>query len=349
MTDSAKNKLVITLVGIAVVIAAVGAAFYAHNHNSAVPVGETNASAEVTEPQPTFEHIDDPESESPTAERLVYYNGARYRYREDIDTLLIIGTDEYELPEDNEELRCNIQADLILVVVFDNTNQVYNIVQINRDTVTGIKRYDVLGQYAGIVDLQIALSHSYGTGGLDSCRDTEFAVSRLLYDTEIDNVMSVTMGAVPVLNDLVGGVDVMVEDNFRGVDDTLVMGQMVHLEGQHALTFVRARSSMLDDNTNLNRMHRQRVYMVALMEALGTCLEEDPDFAVNSFSRMSDYIESDISTDEFEEYAQRFVDYRQGDILVPEGETTSDGRYIEFHVDDDALQQLIIDTFYEPA
>ena len=85
------------------------------------------------------------------------------------------------------------------------------------------------------------------------------------------------------------------------------------------------------------------------MEALGTCIEEDPDFAVNSFSRMSDYIESDISTDEFEEYAQRFVDYRQGDILVPEGETTSDGRYIEFHVDDDALQQLIIDTFYEPA
>ena len=59
MTDSAKNKLTITIVGIAVVIAAVVAAFYAHNHNSGVPVGETNAGAEVTEPQPTFEHIDD--------------------------------------------------------------------------------------------------------------------------------------------------------------------------------------------------------------------------------------------------------------------------------------------------
>lgn len=348
MTDDTKNKFAVITLGVAVVLFAAGAAFFAHTHNGNSPVGETPAVTEITEPQPTFQHVDDPNSLSPTVERLIYYNGTQYRYRDDIDTLLIIGTDVYE-QEDTEEFRCNEQADLILVVVFDNTNKKYDIIQINRDTVTGIKRYDILGQYAGIIDLQIALSHSYGTGGLDSCRDTAFAVSRLLYDSEIDNFMSVTMGAVPEFNDLVGGVDVLVEDNFAGVDDTLVMGQVVHLQGQHALTFVRARMSMPDDDTNINRMSRQRTYMVALMEALGNCLQEDPDFAVNAFSSLSNYIVSDISTDEFEEYVNRFVEYEQGDIIVPEGEMVSGGRYLEFYVDDDALQQLIVDTFYEPA
>ena len=348
MSDSGKNKFALIALAVLVVIGAAGAALFSHAHSGKTPVGETPASTIVTEPQPTFEHVDDPNSLSPTVERLIYYNGAQYRYRDDIDTLLIIGTDVYEQDE-TEEFRCNDQADLILVIVFDNTNKKYNIIQINRDTMTGIKRYDVLGQYAGIVDLQIALSHSYGTGGLDSCRDVAFAVSRLLYDTPIDNFMSVTMGAVPAFNDLVGGVDVLVEDNFRGVDDTLVQGQVVHLEGEHALTFVRARMSMADDATNINRMSRQRTYMVALMEALGRSMQDDPDFAVNAFSQLSNYLVSDISTDEFEEYVERFIEYGQGDIIVPEGESVEGDRYMEFYVDDDALQQLIIDNFYEPA
>jgi len=348
MTDASKNKFAVITLAVAVVLFAAGAAFFSHSHNEKTPVGETPVVTESTEPQPTFEHVDDPNSLSPTVERLIYFNGAQYRYRDDIDTLLIIGTDIYD-QEENEEFRCNSQADLLLVVVFDNTNKKYDIIQINRDTMTGIKRYDVLGQYAGIVDLQIALSHSYGTGGLDSCRDTAFAVSRLLYDSDIDNFMSVTMGAVPAFNDLVGGVDVLVEDNFQGVDNTLVQGQVVHLQGQHALTFVRARMSMVDDPTNINRMSRQRTYMVALMSALGDCMQDDPDFAVNAFSQLSDYIVSDISTDEFEEYAERFVEYEQGDIIIPEGESVEGDRYMEFYVDDDALQQLVVDTFYEPA
>lgn len=348
MSDSTKNKIAVIATGLAVVALAAGGAVYMHGRNAPTPVGVVDTPTVATEPQPTFEHVYDPNSLSPTVERLIYYNGAQYRYREDIDTLLIIGTDIYDQSE-NEEFRCNSQADLILVVVFDNTNERYDIIQINRDTVTGIKRYDVLGQYAGIVDLQIALSHSYGTGGLDSCRDTAFAVSRLLYDTDIDNVMSVTMGAVPAFNDLVGGVDVLVEDNFAGVDDTLVTGEVNHLEGQHALTFVRARMSMADDPTNINRMSRQRTYMVALMEALGNCLQKDPDFALDSYAELADYIESDINTDDFEDYVERFVTYEQGDILVPAGEAVEGDTYMEFYVDEEALQQLIIDTFYEPA
>jgi len=349
MTDSTKNTIALVAAGVAVVGLAAGAAVYMHNRAAVSPVGDVDRPNVPTEPQPTFEHVDDPLSESPTAERLISYNGVQYRYREDIDTLLIIGTDDYEVVDDSEGYYNYSQADFLLVVVFDNTDRSYKIIQINRDTMCGIRKYDVFGQYEGIINMQIALSHTYGSGGQDSCRDTVFAVSRLLYDTEIDNYLAVAMGGVPVFNDLVGGVDVLVEDNFEGVDDTLVQGETVHLEGDHALNYVRARMSMVDDPTNIGRMSRQRTYMVALMEALGECLENDPDFAVNSFSQLNSYIVSDLSTDRLEEYADRFVNYEQGEIIVPEGESVEGEQFMEFYVDEDALQQLIVDTFYEPA
>lgn len=349
MTDSAKNTIALVAAGVAVVGLAAGAAVYMHNRAAVSPVGDVDRPNVPTEPQPTFEHVDDPLSESPTAERLISYNGVQYRYREDIDTLLIIGTDDYEVVDDSEGYYNYSQADFLLVVVFDNTDRSYKIIQINRDTMCGIRKYDVFGQYEGIINMQIALSHTYGSGGQDSCRDTVFAVSRLLYDTEIDNYLAVAMGGVPVFNDLVGGVDVLVEDNFEGVDDTLVQGETVHLEGDHALNYVRARMSMVEDPTNIGRMSRQRTYMVALMEALGECLENDPDFAVNSFSQLNSYIVSDLSTDRLEEYADWFVNYEQGEIIVPEGESVEGEQFMEFYVDEDALQQIIVDTFYEPA
>ena len=349
MTDSRKNAIAMIAAGVAVTVLGAGAAVYMHTRNNVSPVGETDMPALPTEPQPTFEHVDDPLSESPTAERLIYYNGQQYRYREDIDTLLIIGTDDYEVVDDSSAYYNNSQADVLLVVVFDNTNRTYRIIQINRDTMCGCRKYDVFGQYEGIVSLQIALSHTYGSGGQDSCRDTAFAVSRLLYDSEIDNFMAVTMGAVPIFNDLVGGVDVVIEDNFEGVEDSFVMGETVHLEGEQALTYVRARMEMVDDPTNINRMSRQRTYMVALMEALGECLRDDPDFAVNAFSQLNNYIVSDLTTDMLEEYTDRFLDYTQEEIYVPSGESVHGDQFMEFYIDEDELQQMIIDTFYEPA
>lgn len=348
MSDSRKNKIAAISAGAAVVLLAAGAAVYFHKQNVEEPAGTVSeTSAAVT--QSTFEATSDPDSESPTAERLIVYNGETYRYREDIDTLLIIGTDNFEMEEMSNTHRNNSQADFLLLVVFDNTDKTYKIIQINRDTITAIRKYDVYGQYSGLIDLQIALSHSYGSGGDDSCRDTEFAVSNLLYGSDVDNYMAVTMAAVPIMNDLVGGVDVVIEDNFEGVENSFVMGETVHLTGDQALEFVRSRMSMPDDPTNIGRMSRQRTYMVAFMEALGSAMEADPDFEVHAFSALGDTMISDMTTDRIEELADRFTEYEEEAIIVPEGESVEGDVYMEFYVDEDALQQMVVDTFYEPA
>ena len=347
MKKETRNNLIMMGVAAAVIVLSAGAAVLWHFKDAGRTEPSTAVQTEAS--RPTFEQGIDPDSESPTADRLIVYNGQTYRYREDIDTLLIIGTDDFEIEEMSNTHRNSSQSDFLLVVVFDNTLKTYKIIQINRDTMTDIRMYDIYGQYEGLVNLQIALSHTYGTGGDDSCRDTVFAVSRLLYDSDIDNYIAVTMAAVPVLNDLVGGVDVLVEDNFEGIDDTLVQGEVVHLTGDHALTFVRARMSMADDPTNIARMGRQRTYIVALMEALGNAMREDPDFELRAFSALGDNMISDMTTDRIEELADRFNEYTEEAILVPEGRSVEGDRYMEFYVDEDALQQLVVDTFYEPA
>ena len=63
MTDSTKNTIAVVAAGVAITVLAAGAAVYMHNKASVSPVGEVDRQTVPTEPQPTFQHVDDPMSE----------------------------------------------------------------------------------------------------------------------------------------------------------------------------------------------------------------------------------------------------------------------------------------------
>ena len=65
------------------------------------------------------------------------------------------------------------------------------------------------------------------------------------------------MTAIRVLNDLVGGVSVTMEEDGTQIDPAFVKGATVRLSGSQAEAFVRARMG-LENDTNLARMQRQR-------------------------------------------------------------------------------------------
>ena len=285
---------------------------------------------------------------------LVFYNGRQYRYRDDIETFLIIGLDDRDAEEEdiqtlNELNRNSSQSDFLLLAVFDNTAETYTIIQINRDTMVQMREYDTQGRLNGLVTKQIALSHTYGTDEEESCGNTIFAVSRFLYDAQIDNYITVTMDAVPVLNDLVGGIDVPVEDNFEGVDNTLAEGETVHLEGEHALIYIRARRDMADDDTNEARMRRQHTYLSALKNALTEAFRSNPFFAFTAYNAVSDYTYTSLHLYQIPFLAYKFANYDFEGLVTPEGVTTQGEDFSEFHADDNALRELIISTFYEPV
>ena len=168
---------------------------------------------------------------------LTYYNGGWYARRNDLETILLMGLDKYAETEESNYLN-NEQSDFLMLLVINKETGACTPIQLNRDTMTKIQILGVRGDVAGTFTGQLALAHTYGSGERDSCLNTTEAVSNLLYGVGIDHYISITMDGVAILNDLVGGVEVEVMDDFSSIDSTLVQGETVTLMGNHALTYV---------------------------------------------------------------------------------------------------------------
>ena len=288
------------------------------------------------------------EADAPVDGReITYYNGTAYARREDLETVLLLGVDKFE-GETPEGYINNQQADFLLLLVMDKENETCTPIQLNRDTMTQIQILGVTGEPAGTFTGQLALAHTYGSGEEDSCENTVLAVSNLLYGMEIDHYVSLTMDGVALLNDLVGGVTVEVLDDFSGIDDSLMQGEIVTLKGQQALTYVRSRGGM-EDSSNLHRMERQRQYLAALQQQLKAAVRQEDGFTLDALLQLNEYMVSDCTVDQLSDLGDSLAAYQVSDILTTPGDAQEGEEFIEFTVDEAALQQLVMDVFYEPV
>ena len=171
-----------------------------------------------------------PVSGQSRGEKHMTIGGEGYRLDPDISTLLLIGTDDMEL-EQHEGCRSQAMADYLALAILNSREKTCIILQIDRNTMAEVPVLGSNGKSIGTTTHQICYAYAYGDGLKQSCENTVNTVSRLLCGVPIDNYFSLAMGAIPVLNDAVGGVTVTVEDDFTGVDDTLIQGNTVHLTG----------------------------------------------------------------------------------------------------------------------
>lgn len=288
------------------------------------------------------------EADAPVDGReITYYNGTAYAKKEDLETVLLLGVDKFE-GETPEGYLNNQQADFLLLLVMDKQNETCTPIQLNRDTMTQIRILGVTGEPAGTTTGQLALAHTYGSGEEDSCENTALAVSNLLYGMEIDHYVSLTMDGVALLNDLVGGVTVEVLDDFSGIDDSLMQGEIVTLKGQQALTYVRSRGGM-EDSSNLHRMERQRQYLAALQQQLKAAVRQEDGFTLDALLQLNEYMVSDCTVNQLSDLGDSLAAYQVSDILTTPGDAQEGEEFMEFTVDEAALQQLVMDVFYEPV
>lgn len=289
------------------------------------------------------EQIDEPARRR--REGWIEKDGQWYAPKSELETILIAGIDKMEPLEDSGSYNNDGQADFLLLGIFDELEETTTILHINRDTMAQIPVLGVTGQHAGSITGQLALAHTYGSGLHDSFQNTVQAVSDFLHGVEIDHYVGLTMGAVPYLNNLVGGVTVEVLDDFTGIDETLVKGETVTLMGQQALNYVRIRAGM-EDSSNLNRMKRQQQYLEALAEKVQN-LGDDFSISAEQISLLSDYVISDCSIDELKRMAEEFVNYEIQPMQDIKGTALKGEEYMEFYPDQQALEEQILELFYE--
>ncbi len=286
-----------------------------------------------------------PPTPSNEDETGISYDGKDYVRRDGIETVLVVGLDSVEMDEEDTSYYNTQQSDFLMLLVLDNEKRECAAVQINRDTMTPVNILGVAGQKIGTEEMQIALSHTYGNGKLVSLRNTSDAVSTLLLDMKkIDCGVTVAMDAVGILNDRVGGVEVEILEDFSGIDDTLVKGEVMKLSGEQALTYVRSRGGVAD-GTNVNRMNRQRQYLNALFTAVKAKAAEDDMFVANSALELSDYFVSNATTDTLTTLFEKVTDYTFTGIRTLEGTSKEGEKYMEFYPDGTKLTGLVVELF----
>ncbi|MCD7733354.1 MAG: LCP family protein [Oscillospiraceae bacterium] len=293
--------------------------------------------------QQHYSNVTDTEEESSSTR--VEYNGTTYKLNRHIDTVLLVGVDKY-LASTNSDTYVNTeQADFLMLVVIDTENESYKVLHINRDTMTDVQVLGVTGAVVFSSYEQIALAHTYGSGQEDSAENTVDAVSNLLHGVDIDHYITVTMDAVSIINDAVGGVTVTALDT---INDDIVEGETVTLLGENALLYVRTRYG-LDDSTNLHRMERQEQYLRALMDQFKAACDDDSDFALDTAMEITSYMVSDCSVNDLSDFYSAMSDYEFTDYLTIEGEAVLGDTYMEYYVDEDALYELCLELFYTPV
>ena len=279
-------------------------------------------------------------------EEFVEVDGKKYVLKDNVETFLVLGLDKYEGQAQGDSYNNDKQSDFLMLFVFDKDAQKCTAIHINRDTMVDVNVLGVAGNKVDTVTKQIALAHTYGNGRDVSCRNAADSVSRLLYGIKVNHYASFVLDSVAVMNDLVGGVEVTVQDDFSGIDDTLIKGETVTLKGEQALRYVRTRYG-LEDSSNSTRMARQQQYINALREKFNQCVDEDQNFIVDSSIKMSDYIISDRSVTQLQELSRKFNEYEFGGIYDIEGESEQGVEFMEFYPDRESLEKTVVELFYD--
>lgn len=296
----------------------------------------------------TSELAETHEEEEDWQEGDVRYQGVHYRYNEDIMTFLFLGIDKEEEVELTENAGEGGQSDTIFLLVLNPHNKEISIISVNRNTMTDIDLYNEDGGYLITIEGQLTLQHAFGDGAEISCERSAQAVSNLFYGLPINGYCSINMGAIPLINDAVGGVDLQVLEDVVYTD--MKEGDLVHLEGEDAYNYLHNRDTGVVGSAD-GRLERQKQYLTAYAATAMERFKEDITLPVTLYSTLSKYMVTDVTLDEVSYLATQVMGYHFGEesMYSVQGETRKGERYEEFYPDETALYELILQIFYEEA
>ncbi len=277
----------------------------------------------------------------------VIYKDKKYKFNTDMTSILCIGVDEHELGIN--ESGTGGQADAIYLIALDTVTGKTTVIAVPRDIVTDIGVYSPEGEYLRTEKHQLCLAYAYGDGRKTSCLNTKTAVSRLFYQLPINSYYAIDSKSVPELNDAVGGVTVtLIDDYFRDTNGVQhFTGETVTLYGENAMRYVRQREvSYLNSTTE--RLNRQVNYLKAFTSKALEMTKQDLSTPVDLYNIVAKNSETNLTPATITAFATSVVANGISEIefvTVP-GELVSGGTYAEYHIDEEGLYEIILDTFY---
>lgn len=276
------------------------------------------------------------------------WQGKKYRYKEDLLNFLVMGIDTFGEVSRAADGISGGQSDAMLLLVLDPKESELVIIAINRDTMTDVDVYDENGFFLGTVKAQITLQHGYGDGMELSCDRSVKAVSGLFRGLPVHGYCSFNMGAIPTLNDAVGGVTVTVPEDLPPTN--FCEGEVRVLRGMDAYWYVRARNKA-SFNSAGRRLERQKQYLSAFLGAAKQAVKKDPALLFSLYRQLQKYMVTDVDGNELIYLAEKLLSLDVDDIRFVSlpGTTVAGEEFEEFYLDEDAFSELLLEVFYEEA
>lgn len=266
-----------------------------------------------------------------------------WKFAHPVQTYLFIGTDKSGNEDAEGEEYHGSMADALMLVVVDEEEKAYGILQLNRDTITEVPILLQDGSANASAQMQLCTAHWYGKDKAASCDNTVETVSKMLGGLPIDGYYALKMDAMPLLNHEVGGVTVTLEDDMTKLDPAMKKGTTLTLTDRQAELLMQSRYTMEDDR-NTQRMRRQQIFLKAFMKKIKKQNAGDINAAVKLYDRLRPYATTDIKMNDLTALLKDMQGYTDKGIITIDGtskigEKLHDGKkHWEFYMDEDSLE-----------
>ena len=284
------------------------------------------------------------QEETAEEELQLTLNDRVYAYSDQVESYLLIGTDNSSADPEAEQGFDGDLADFLVLFVADSDTGKYGFIQIDRDTITDVPILDENGDETGTAQEQICTAHWYGQDEAERNANTVYTVSELLGGLPVDGYYCMNMKDIPALNHAVGGVSVKIEEDLKEIDPAMTQGAEILLTDEQAEKFVRARMAV-GDGTNRSRLRRQRQYMENMYRQVHSRLSDNASYINDLYKELRTILDTDQPDKTVSELAVKIRDCEYVGILTPDGESArgqmlDDGEmHSEFYVDEASIAE----------
>lgn len=262
-------------------------------------------------------------AESPKQETEPVVTETARQWKENLQTILVMVTDEYDHSNTSGSYRNGSRVDFLLLLVVDETAEKVNTLQLNPDAVIP---FSIPGQNKE-VNIPLGQIYSYGSGGSDSYLNICKAVSNVIDGVPVNHYLSFTMDAIGIVSNALEGV------SLADSADT------VTLQGEDAVTFFRTREA--DDISNEVHMKHQRQFMLGMYYPFMSSAQED-DFLTTLTLQLGERMATDMTLSQMLPMFETLAAYEmEEEVLTISGEAEFADREHWFYMDEDSLESVL--------
>lgn len=286
----------------------------------------------------------------------VIYNGDRYPVKYGLMSVLLIGTDRYpedERPDSGKGMNNGELADFLVLLVFDHNRKTVTPIHICADTLCELPGNSAENNK----NQKIGLAYSFGKSERNGCTNICKAAEELLYGAPVDHYAAIDMEAIPLVNDVLGGITIKLDDDFSELGSEFLRGNSVTLHSSEALVYIKQQGQENTDS-HAQRRARQQNYLDAVIgnisqakglpnlldSSVRETIAKDPKLAETGIKGAADYLCTDLSMSRLTDLFKKVGEYEVLPSVSLKGEYQEGNDFI-FRADDAALWECVRSTF----